>query len=66
MGKDGPVVCEEFQVGGTCVRVLVDGAASHFSGGAMQCLVVNFWMSMGLAWLWEGYMLMCSVALLFL
>jgi len=33
----GPVACESFLVGGTCVCVLVDGGGSCFSG--RQCSV---------------------------
>ena len=40
--KVGPVACESFLVGVTCVCVLVDGAGSRLSGG--QCSVCSeFW-----------------------
>ena len=33
MGGVGPVAYEGFQVGGTCVCILVDGAGFHLSRG---------------------------------
>ena len=52
MGGVGPVACQGFLVGGTCVCVLVVGAESSL-WSAMKCPLVSFGVS-GLVWLWAS------------
>ena len=52
MGGVGPVDCDGFLVGGTCVCVLADGAGSCLSGGQCSvhsefCGVYGFDMALG-------------------
>ena len=56
MGGVELVVCQGFLVGKAYVCVLVGGTGSFLSG--VKCPVVHFWVSMGLAWLWEACLLM--------
>ena len=62
MGEVGQVACQGFLVREACVCVLVGGAGSFLSG--VKCPVVHFWVSMGLAWLWEACILMLRAVFL--
>ena len=45
VGGIGPVACEGFLLGGTCVCVLADGAGSSLEGNSVSSS--EFWVSMG-------------------
>ena len=66
MGGVGPVSCDGFLVGGTCV-CLCSGAWNliSFLWRALQCPAVSFGVSMGLIWLWASYLLMFRAVFLF-
>ena len=62
MSGVGLVACQGFLVGKAYVCVLVGGTGSFLSG--VKCPVVHFWVSMGLAWLWEACLLMIRAVFL--
>ena len=68
MGGVGPVSCDGFLVGGTCV-CLCSGAWNliSFLWRALQCPAVSFGFSMGLIWLWgfNGFDMAFSYLLMF-
>ena len=64
MGGVGLVACQGFLVRRVCVCVLVGGAGSLVFG--VQCSsVVNFGVSVGMAWLWTACLFMFRVVFLF-
>ena len=64
MAGAGPVPCEVFLIGGTCVCVLVDGIVSNLWREVL-CPLVNLGVFISLVWLSAGSILIFKLVFLF-
>ena len=64
MGGVGPVACQGFLGGGTCICILVL-ELDLFSPECHEMFSSSFGLSVGLVWLWAAHLLMFRVVFLF-